>query len=505
MPWDQRHYEGLRLELIDRNEARVDNVYLDTLGVPTVGFGVALTARQRDRSMRVDQEHVDALTDVLNLDAASRRQLGELLTDYSQVQNRHTDERFTNLGSFQRSEFGQEAQGVLGPMANTRHAGPNGVFYSWDVLADRQSPLQLSLTHEQSLQLFQRIAPDYENRLNGILRRVDCPAEALSEEQRAALYSMTYHGATGKAKRVAEPIGEYWRGEISEEQLQVQLRRASHDPNFPVRSANELELLQNIKRRPVRQTEVPVQQQEEASAAPPGPAGGARPEDDRRRPEGPERRRMIEGDWAGGNEIQFGEAPGIEPTAQGQRDNRAFATADPGLYPMAASQPGRKADEPDQTQSMPCAHALTPDQPQHPDHAMLEQIREHIRGLDQRAGRDYDEGSERFSRSLLASSKGARDMDAIQSGHSLASNALERVDHVVIGKDGRYAFAVQGDLDDPTHMRAHVDIVQARQTPVEQSDATLEVANQQIAQERQLAMQQELQQQQQQAAPVIRA
>lgn len=61
MPWDQQQYEALRLELIDRNEARVDNVYLDTLGIPTVGFGVALTARQRDRSMRVDQEHVDAL------------------------------------------------------------------------------------------------------------------------------------------------------------------------------------------------------------------------------------------------------------------------------------------------------------------------------------------------------------------------------------------------------------------------------------------------------------
>jgi hypothetical protein len=127
---------------------------------------------------------------------------------------------------------------------------------------------------------------------------------------------------------------------------------------------------------------------------------------------------------------------------------------------------------------------------------MLEQIRAHVRGLDRKAGREYDEGSERVSRSLLAASKDNRDMYPDRSGAPLASNALERVDHVVIGKDGRHAFAVQGELDDPAHKRAHVDVVQARQTPVEQSDAKLEAANQQIAQELQLAMQQELLRQQ---------
>jgi hypothetical protein len=261
MPWNQQRYEELRLDLIDRNEARVDNVYLDTLGIPTVGFGVALIARQRDRSMRVDGEHVDALAGVLNLDLLRRKQLDEVLTDYTQVQNRHTDERFRSLGAFQASQFGQEAQDILGRATSTRHAGPGGTFYSWDVLTDRQSPLQISLTHEQSLELFERIAPKYEGRLNRILQRADCPAEALSEEQRAALYSMTYHGATGKANRVAEPIGRYWRAEISEGQLQAELGRAVHDPKFPVRSANELDLLQNIERRPVRELNAPDHKQ----------------------------------------------------------------------------------------------------------------------------------------------------------------------------------------------------------------------------------------------------
>lgn len=326
MPWDQPNYEALRLELVDRNEARVDNVYLDVLGIPTTGFGVALTARQRDRSMRVDSGHVDALADVLNLDPASRGRLNDLLSDYVQVQNRHTDERFGTLGAFQRSQFGLEAQAVLGPMTNTRHVGPNGAFYSWDVLTDRQSPLRLSLTHEQSLQLFQRIAPDYENRLDRILQRADCPSEALSEEQRAALYSMTYHGATGKAARVARPIGEYWRGDISEEQLQTELRRAVNDPNFPVRSANELELLQNIERRPVREVELPAQPQPaQDNAALPGAGGAVQPQDEQQGQDRQQRGRMIEDDRPRGNEIDFGMPLGIESDVRTQRRNVAQA------------------------------------------------------------------------------------------------------------------------------------------------------------------------------------
>lgn len=338
MPWDQQQYEALRLELIDRNEARVDNVYLDTLGIPTVGFGVALTARQRDRSMRIDQEHIDALANVLNMGPARREMLNELLTDYSQVQNRHVDERFRTLGAFQRSQFGQEAQEVLGPIANSRHDGPNGAFYSWDVLTDRDSPLQLSLTHEQSLELFQQIAPDYENRLNRILQRADCPAEALSEEQRAALYSMTYHGATGKANRVAEPIGQYWRGEISEEQLQTELRRAAHDPNFPLRSANELELLLNIEQREVRELEDPDHPQQRLGIARPvGPSGSAYPHDDQL-PDEKERPLTIDDARDRRNEVQFPDPGAKQPNTdqmQAIGNPKAFTTGDPDLDMLA--------------------------------------------------------------------------------------------------------------------------------------------------------------------------
>jgi hypothetical protein len=173
--------------------------------------------------------------------------------------------------------------------------------------------------------------------------------------------------------------------------------------------------------------------------------------------------------------------------------------------PMQGRQPGREADEPDYMEGMRRSRPMTPDQGQHLDHAMLEQIRMHVRGLDRQAGGEYDEGSERLSRSILAACKDNRDMYPDGSNPQLASRALDRVDHVVVGKDGRYAFAVQGDLHDPAHKRAHVEVVEARRTPVERADAKLDAANQQITQERQLAMQQDLQQQLQRPGPVMQA
>ena len=132
--------------------------------------------------------------------------------------------------------------------------------------------------------------------------------------------------------------------------------------------------------------------------------------------------------------------------------------------------------------AIPIGRAPTPDGPRHPDHALLEQIRSGVRELDREAGRSYDDTSERISRSLLARCK---DQDRAQ--------VLTRVDHVVLGTNGENIFAVQGRMDDPAHSRVHVPVVQATQTPVEQSDQKLEAANQRITreqvQEQQLAQQ----------------
>jgi hypothetical protein len=138
---------------------------------------------------------------------------------------------------------------------------------------------------------------------------------------------------------------------------------------------------------------------------------------------------------------------------------------------------------------------LKPTDPEHPDHGMLEQIRHGVGELDRSARKPYDEVSERLSRSLLAASKDNRELRPDRSDISLSANAISSVDHVVLGKDGRYVFAVEGDLRDPAHKRAAVEVETAIRTPVEQSDAKLEAANHAIAQEQQLIQKRELQRQ----------
>src|SRR3546814_9639956 len=97
---------------------------------------------------------------------------------------------------------------------------------------------------------------------------------------------------------------------------------------------------------------------------------------------------------------------------------------------------------------------------------MREQMRGHVRSLDQRHGREYDEQSERISHSLLALAK---------------DKGLARIDHVVLsGKSefvrspGQNLFVVQGKLEDPAHIRAHMDTGLAARTPVPESSINLE-------------------------------
>jgi len=130
-----------------------------------------------------------------------------------------------------------------------------------------------------------------------------------------------------------------------------------------------------------------------------------------------------------------------------------------------------------------------PADPKHPDHAMLEQIRAGVLKVDQQIGKGYDDASERVSRCLLAACKDNREMYPNARDVSLAANALNRVDHVLMGTKGNI-FAVEGRPDDPANKRAVVPVETAVRTPVEQSDEKLLAANQSIAQERALEQQQ---------------
>lgn len=122
---------------------------------------------------------------------------------------------------------------------------------------------------------------------------------------------------------------------------------------------------------------------------------------------------------------------------------------------------------------------------------MLEQIRSGVRKIDESVGKPYDDMSERVSRSLLAACKDNREAYPEKPDYSLAGNELSRVDLVVMGKNGNL-FAVEGRQDDPAHKRAHVQLDEAINTPIEQSDQKLLAANQAIAQQKELTQQQEL-------------
>ncbi|WP_337998754.1 XVIPCD domain-containing protein [Xanthomonas campestris] len=88
--------------------------------------------------------------------------------------------------------------------------------------------------------------------------------------------------------------------------------------------------------------------------------------------------------------------------------------------------------------------------------------------------------SEKISVSLLATAK---------------EGGLSRVDHVVLGNTpgdgaGQRLFVVQGELNNPAHLRSSIKAEEAAKTPVEQSFAKVEqISNSQ--QERALAAQQE--------------
>lgn len=109
----------------------------------------------------------------------------------------------------------------------------------------------------------------------------------------------------------------------------------------------------------------------------------------------------------------------------------------------------------------------TPLNPEHPDHALYQQIREGVEKLDEAHGRSYDQTSERLTGSLMVLAK---------------SNGLDSVDHVVLSQPtesqpgGQNVFVVQGELDNPGHQRAGMPTAQALKTPFEESLEQFDVA-----------------------------
>ncbi|WP_164270558.1 XVIPCD domain-containing protein [Stenotrophomonas sp. B1-1] len=169
------------------------------------------------------------------------------------------------------------------------------------------------------------------------------------------------------------------------------------------------------------------------------------------------------------------------PQMDGQQRERPFV-------PAVGQEPERPAHAVHGHAGKPVEEPQTagsPLLPGHPDYPLYEQIRDGVSALDAKHGRSFDAISERMSASLLVL---AKDSD------------LSRVDHVVLSNAtaqtpaGHTVFLVQGELNDPSHLRSSMPTGQAVQTPVEQSLQRYESVSQE-AQQR--AMGRELEQQSQ--------
>lgn len=106
------------------------------------------------------------------------------------------------------------------------------------------------------------------------------------------------------------------------------------------------------------------------------------------------------------------------------------------------------------------AASMTPADARHHDNPLLGQIRNKVAALDVANVRSFDATSERLSASLLALAK---------------DNGLTRVDHVLLSErtadspTAHNILIVQGERDDPAHLRAAMPTALAAQTPVEAS------------------------------------
>lgn len=107
------------------------------------------------------------------------------------------------------------------------------------------------------------------------------------------------------------------------------------------------------------------------------------------------------------------------------------------------------------------AHSTNdPTQASHPDHLLHRQSHDAVRKLDADLGRISDASSERMAASLTVLAK---------------QEGLQRIDNVVLSrgtdnvKPGENVIIVQGRLDDPSHIRAHMKTQAAIDTPLAES------------------------------------
>jgi putative chitinase len=94
------------------------------------------------------------------------------------------------------------------------------------------------------------------------------------------------------------------------------------------------------------------------------------------------------------------------------------------------------------------------DHPAHPDHALYQQARNAVHRLDAVHRRAFDQRSDNLAAALTVAAR---------------RDGLHTIDAVVLSDDASRAFAVQGKLDSPLRQIAHVQTVEAINTPMTQN------------------------------------
>lgn len=173
--------------------------------------------------------------------------------------------------------------------------------------------------------------------------------------------------------------------------------------------------------------------------------------------------------------------PGLEPASPRVADAGADAIHQ---APLPSSPSGEERAFAEHASPRPATVAESnPMRPGHPDHPLYQQIREGVEELDAKHGRSFDAASERMTASLLVL---AKDNDLSHVDHVLVSNAT------ATHPAGHTLFVVQGEANDPAHLRASMPTAEAAQTPVEDSLLQFDSVSRE-AQQRALANQQEQQ------------
>ena len=246
-------YYQKRDGLMLKNEGIVQNIYLDTRGIPTVGIGVALIYVDGKKAT-VDTQRVNKIAEYTHLSSSEKEQLMGLLQEQAHNLENNPRPRYPNnkrtLSNFRSTPLGIASEKTFGTI--------NG--RNWNILTDAQDKMQIHFSTEQVNEFYKIIAPKYENDLDSALRIKGVPKEAISEEQRAALFSLTYHGG-GNLKenrhlRLAiDGIKDYSEGRITKEQFESRIEKIFGHVNgqFHSRRQGEGELLMHVK--------PPVQQQ----------------------------------------------------------------------------------------------------------------------------------------------------------------------------------------------------------------------------------------------------